>query len=258
MTAVLETRALRKTFGGLVATNTVDFTLPVGARHALIGPNGAGKTTFVNLLSGVLRPTSGEILLKGQPITHWPVHTRAMAGLTRTFQINQLFVDLTPLQTIVLALSQSAQAPVGMWKPFGSQSARVDEAAALLTRLGLGDALDRRVGSLPYGRQRMLEIAVALAGNPDVLLLDEPAAGVPDGEREQILDVIAALPDAVALVLIDHDMELVFRFAKSISVLVSGGMFAQGTPAEIAADPRVREAYLGEAGAPGHDGAARG
>lgn len=245
-TPVLETLALRKAFGGLVATNDVSFKLPAGARHALIGPNGAGKTTFVNLLTGVLQPTSGRILLQGEDITALPSYKRVKRGLARTFQINQLFADLTPLQHIVLAISQREDAATGWWRPVGTRRDIVEEAEALLRQLGLIDVRDQRTATIAYGKQRLLEIAVALAGKPAVLLLDEPAAGVPETERHQILDVIAQLPDSVTLVLIEHDMQLVFRFARTISVLVNGALFTEGPAAEIARDPRVKKVYLGE------------
>jgi branched-chain amino acid transport system ATP-binding protein len=243
---VLESRQLVKRFGGIIATDHVDFRLPEGARHALIGPNGAGKTTFVNLLSGVLTPTSGEIFLDGQNATNWSSRRRAHAGMARTFQINQLFADLTPLETLMLAIAERENAGWSWLRPVGTNSAFVDEAMALFIQLGIADIAHERVGQLAYGRQRLLEIAVALAQRPKVLLLDEPAAGVPEHEREQILDVVAALPKDVALILIEHDMHLVFRFAKTISVLVNGALFVEGTPDEIANDPRVRQVYLGE------------
>ncbi|MDB5641253.1 MAG: Amino acid/amide transporter ATP-binding protein 1, family [Hyphomicrobiales bacterium] len=243
---LLESRQLVKRFGGILATDHVDFTLPEGARHALIGPNGAGKTTFVNLLSGVLTPTSGEIFLDGVNVTGWSARRRAHAGMARTFQINQLFADLTPLETLVLTISERENAGWSWFRPVGSRADFVDEGMALLRQLGIEDIAHGRVGVLAYGKQRLLEIAVALAQKPKVLLLDEPAAGVPEHEREQILDVVAALPDNVALILIEHDMHLVFRFAKSISVLVNGGLFMEGTPEEVASDPRVRKVYLGE------------
>lgn len=246
MTPVLETQALRKTFGGLVATNDVSFRLPAGARHALIGPNGAGKTTLVNLLTGVLQPSAGRILLQGEDITGLPAHQRVQRGLARTFQINQLFAELTPLQHVVLAISQREDVATGWWRPLGSRSAIVDEAEALLRRLDLSDVRDRRTETIAYGRQRLLEIAVALAAKPAVLLLDEPAAGVPETERHQILDVIEALPAEVTLLLIEHDMQLVFRFARTISVLVNGALFVEGPAAEIARDERVKKVYLGE------------
>ena len=246
MNYVLETRSLYKSFGGIVATDNVSFKLPAGARHALIGPNGAGKTTFVNQLTGVLDPTSGQILFGGEDITNWTVRRRATAGIARTFQINQLFADLTPLETLLLTIAERDNAGWSWFRPVGSRGDFVDEAMGLLRQLGIEDIAHGRVGVLAYGRQRLLEIAVALAQKPKVLLLDEPAAGVPEHEREQILDVVAALPGDVALILIEHDMHLVFRFAKSISVLVNGGLFMEGTPEDIANDPRVRKVYLGE------------
>ncbi len=246
MSFVLETQGLCKSFGGIIATDNVSFQLPAGARHALIGPNGAGKTTFVNQLTGVLTPTSGKILFEGADITSWSVRRRATAGIARTFQINQLFADLSPLESVVLAISERENAASEWFKPLGSRADIVDEACTLLDTLGIGDVREARVGSLPYGKQRLLEIALALAAKPKLLLLDEPAAGVPESEREQILDVVARLPESVALVLIEHDMHLVFRFAKTISVLVNGALFCEGTAEEIARDPRVRQVYLGE------------
>jgi branched-chain amino acid transport system ATP-binding protein len=262
MAAVLETKALHKNFGGLTATNNVTFALPAGARHALIGPNGAGKTTFVNLLSGVLTATSGTVYLDGTDVTRWPSHRRAGAGLARTFQINQLFADFTPLETIVLAISQAKGLAARFLRRVGTDRSVVAAAADLLQRLTLGDVMHARVGSLPYGKQRLLEIAIAVASEPKVLLLDEPAAGVPESEREQILDVVAALPGEMALVLIEHDMDLVFRFAKSLTVLVNGGVLVEGSPHQIVNDPRVRQVYLGELHVEGFSqsvsGAARG
>ena len=243
---VLDSRQLVKRFGGILATDHVDFRLPEGARHALIGPNGAGKTTFVNQLSGVLKPTSGEIWLGGVDVTDWSARRRAHAGLARTFQINQLFADLTPIETLVLTIAERENAGWACMRAVGARTDFVTEAVQLLEQLGIGEIAHTRVGQLAYGKQRLLEIAVALAQKPKVLLLDEPAAGVPEHEREQILDVVAALPSSVALILIEHDMHLVFRFAKSISVLVNGGLFVEGTPEEIANDPRVRQVYLGE------------
>ncbi|WP_300297514.1 ABC transporter ATP-binding protein [Ferrovibrio sp.] len=243
---VLETRGLRKAFGGLIATNDVSFRLPAGARHALIGPNGAGKTTLVNLLTGVLQPTDGRILLNGRDVTTLPSHRRVQLGLARTFQINQLFPDLTPLETLVLAVAQREGKATGWWRPVGRRGELLDEAGDLLERLGIAEERDQPVATIAYGKQRLLEIAVALAAKPSVLLLDEPAAGVPEAERHQILDVVAALPDSVSLVLIEHDMQLVFRFAHTISVLVNGGLFMEGPAAEVARDPRVKQVYLGE------------
>ena len=245
--SALETHGLAKRFGGLVATNDVTFSLEKGARHALIGPNGAGKTTFVNLLTGVLPPSAGRVLLEGEDITRLKPEARVRRGLVRTFQINQLFADLTPLETLALAVGERLGEGTTWYRPVrGDVLAReVDEVA---TRFGLADVLDVRSDTLPYGKQRLLEIAVAFAWAPRVLLLDEPAAGVPAAGRQDILDAIAALPADVSVMLVEHDMDLVFSFAKRISVLVDGALLTEGTPEEIAADPRVRAVYLGEAG----------
>jgi len=245
--SALETHGLAKRFGGLVATNDVTFSLEKGARHALIGPNGAGKTTFVNLLTGVLPPSAGRVLLEGEDITRLKPEARVRRGLVRTFQINQLFADLTPLETLALAVGERLGEGTTWYRPVrGDVLAReVDEVA---TRFGLADVLDVRTDTLPYGKQRLLEIAVAFAWAPRVLLLDEPAAGVPAAERQDILDAIAALPADVSVMLVEHDMDLVFSFAKRISVLVDGALLKEGTPEEIADDPRVRAVYLGEAG----------
>jgi branched-chain amino acid transport system ATP-binding protein len=245
MTVALETRGLAKHFGGLVATRDVSFTLERGARQALIGPNGAGKTTFVNLLTGLLPPTAGQVLLAGEDVTRLAPEMRVRRGLVRTFQINQLFADLTPLETLALAVGERLGQGRRCVRAVGGDE-MAGEIEAVARRFGLTDVLDSRTDTLPYGRQRLLEIAVAFAWNPQVLLLDEPAAGVPEAERRDILDAIAALPADVSVLLIEHDMDLVFRFAKRISVLVDGGLLVEGEPATIAADPRVRAVYLGE------------
>jgi len=247
MTAVLETRGLAKRFGGLVATNDVTFTLERGARHALIGPNGAGKTTFINLLTGVLAPSTGTVLLGGEDVTHLKPDARVRRGLVRTFQINQLFADLTPLETLALAVGERLGQGRDWRRRVGAAGAVAEEVDAVAKRFGLADVLDARTDTLPYGKQRLLEIAVAFACAPKVLLLDEPAAGVPEAERRDILDAIAALPAEVAVLLIEHDTDLVFSFARRISVLVDGALFAEGESRAIAADPRVRAVYLGEA-----------
>jgi len=244
---VLETIGLEKKFGGLTATSNVSLTVEKGARHALIGPNGAGKTTLINLLTGVLRPTAGQIRLDGRDITGAAAHRRVKLGIARTFQINQLFADLTPLETVSLAVSERLGAGRDWWRLVGKRPELVDEVAQILESFRLTDVMDERTGILPYGKQRLLEIAVAVASRPRVLLLDEPAAGVPEDERHMILSIVAALPADVSVLLIEHDMELVFQFARRISVLVNGTMFVEGTPEEIARDPRVKEVYLGEA-----------
>jgi branched-chain amino acid transport system ATP-binding protein len=247
MTA-LQTQGLHKRFGGLHATRDVTLSVESGARHALIGPNGAGKTTLINLLTGVLRPDAGTIRLDGADITSLPTHARVRRGMARTFQVSQLFADFTPLQTVTLAISERHGHGRQWWRTIGNDRAIVDEATALLERFGLADARDRRVATLPYGRRRLLEIATAIASRPRLLLLDEPAAGVPEDERRDILASLDALPEHVAVLLIEHDMDLVFSFAKRISVLVDGALLIEGAPQDVARDASVRRAYLGEAG----------
>jgi len=246
MVLALQTLGLDKRFGGIVAANGVSLSVEKGARHALIGPNGAGKTTLVNLLTGLLQPTSGRILLDGQDITQVKPHKRVKLGLTRTFQINQLFLDLTPLETVGLAVSERLGFGGNWWRLVGSRPALVNEVVGVLERFRLADVMHMRTATLPYGKQRLLEIALAIASRPSVLLLDEPAAGVPEDERHAILSIVGALPNDVTVLLIEHDMDLVFKFATSISVLVNGALFVEGRPQEIARDPRVREVYLGE------------
>jgi ABC-type branched-subunit amino acid transport system ATPase component len=247
MSVALETVGLAKNFGALAATRDVSLCIERGARQALIGPNGAGKTTFINLLTGVLRPDRGRILLDGADVTGMAPHRRAHRGMARTFQINQLFPDLTPLETVALAVSERRGLGRRWWRPLLAHTDVLDEAAALLERFGLADVMRSRAAILPYGKQRLLEIAVAIASRPHVLLLDEPAAGVPEEERHEILSIVEALPEDVAVLLIEHDMDLVFSFARRISVLVDGALFVEGTPQDVAHDQRVREVYLGEA-----------
>jgi len=244
---VLETIALEKRFGGIVASSNVSLRVERGARHALIGPNGAGKTTLVNLLTGVLRPSAGRILLDARDITALKPHHRAKLGIARTFQINQLFADLTPLETISLAVCERLGIASDWRRVVGKPPLLTGEVAEVLEAFRLADVMDEKTSTLPYGKQRLLEIALAIAGRPRVLLLDEPAAGIPEAERHVILDIVAALPDDVSVLLIEHDMDLVFQFARRISLLVDGAVFVEGTPEEIARDARVKEVYLGEA-----------
>ena len=244
--AILETVGLEKRFGGIVAAQGVTLAIEKGARHALIGPNGAGKTTVINLLTGVLKPTAGRILLDGRDITALEPHQRVRLGMARTFQINQLFLDLTPLETIGLAVSERLGAGRDWWRLVGSTAAVTGEIAEIVERFRLADVMHERTAILPYGKQRLLEIALAFACRPHVLLLDEPAAGVPEAERHELLATIAALPAEVTVLLIEHDMDLVFSFADRISVLVNGSLFVDGAPEDVARDPRVKAVYLGE------------
>jgi branched-chain amino acid transport system ATP-binding protein len=242
----LETRELRKSFGALTVANAVDFRLEHGARHALIGPNGAGKTTFVELVTGALQPNAGQIHLDGADITHLPQAARVKRGLARTFQITALFSRLSVLENVCLAVCERQGVGGGLFRPAGHYRAAIEEAYALLERLGLEDDALRPVNMLAYGRQRLIEIAVSLALLPKVLLVDEPAAGVPSSESGTIIDVVERLPSDIALLIIEHDMDLVFRLAQRITVLVQGSILVEGPPAAIAADPEVRRVYLGE------------
>jgi len=247
MTAALEVRGLCKSFGGLKVTDSVSFSLPVGARQALIGPNGAGKTTLINLLTGSLRPSSGQVLLQGSDITGMPAHRRVRRGLTRTFQINALFPQLRVREAVTLSACQAHHAGwlTRCFAPLPKRRQAADRADGTLRQLGLAGDAHRLIGELAYGRQRLVEIALALVSEPKVLLLDEPAAGIPEGESADMFDTLAQLPPDISVLLIEHDMELVFRFAQRITVLVAGALMVEGTPSEVANDPRVREVYLG-------------
>ena len=246
MTAVLETRKLCKRFGALTVAENIDFRLEAGARHALIGPNGAGKTTFVNMLTGRLPPSSGRILLGRDDITDARQAARVKRGLGRTFQINTLFRSLPVLDNVALGIAERAGIAGSLWRPASAFRDIRDEAMELLATLALAEDAARPVLDLPYGKQRLVEIAIALGLKPQVLLLDEPAAGVPSAETERILRVLDALPVDIAILIIEHDMDLVFRFARRITVLVQGEVLVEGTPGEIASDRRVHEVYLGE------------
>ena len=242
---VLSAQGLVKLFGGITATNDVTLNLHKGARHALIGPNGAGKTTLINLLTGVLEPSAGKIVLEGQDITRLAPHQRVKRGMVRTFQINQLFDSLTPLETLALTVSQHRRLGARWWQPLGKGPGVAERCEQLLAQFHLTEVMNQVTRELAYGKRRLLEIAIALACEPRVLLLDEPVAGVPAGEREELLQTVAALPAEVSVLLIEHDMDLVFSFAKRMTVLVNGTVLTEGDPDTIANDPRVKEVYLG-------------
>ena len=242
---VLQAHGLVKRFGGITATDHVNLSLKLGARHALIGPNGAGKTTLINLLTGVLTPTEGRIELLGQDISRLPSHLRVARGLVRTFQINQLFASMTPLQTLAMVVSQRRAQGGHWWQRLGQDPAVVARCEELLALFRLTEVMHQNTAALPYGKRRLLEMAIALACEPRVLLLDEPVAGVPAGEREELLHTVAALPADVSVLLIEHDMDLVFEFADRITVLVNGAVLTEGTPEVIANDPQVKAVYLG-------------
>ncbi len=243
----LATRGLDKRFGSLVVARNVEIVLPQGMRYALIGPNGAGKTTLINMMTGMVRPDAGRILLGSEDITALEPEQRVKRGLARTFQINTLFPQLSALEAVTLAVCERRGLTVNWWRRLTVYRDAVDEAFEILASLRLSDNCIRPTHALAYGEQRLLEIALALATRPRVLLLDEPAAGVPPGESTALFAAIAGLPEDIAVLFIEHDMNIVFRFASRIIVMVGGSVLTEGTPQEIAADPRVREAYLGGA-----------
>jgi branched-chain amino acid transport system ATP-binding protein len=242
---VLSTRKLNKSFGSLVVASDIEISLPRGVRYALIGPNGAGKTTLINLMTGMLRPDTGQILLDGADITRLEPQARVKRGLVRTFQINTLFPDLTALESVTLAICERRGFSPTWWRELPHYREAADEAFEILKSLSLGEHAYRATRELAYGQQRLLEIALSLATKPHVLLLDEPAAGVPKEESEGLFEAIAGLSEDITILFIEHDMDVVFRFASRIIVMVSGSILVEGTPQEIAADPQVREVYLG-------------
>ena len=245
MTPALRTSGLGKHFGGIRAVTGVSLALPRGARHAIIGPNGAGKTTLINLLTGMLSPSEGDVYLDEDRVTHLRPDRRVKRGLARTFQINNLFPDLTVMQSMLLAVCEQRGVAVDPWRPIWSCGEEIAAARAVLRLLHLDGAEDTVVRQLPYGDQRLVEIALALACKPRVLLLDEPAAGVPKGESQALFRAIAGLPDEVTVLFVEHDMDIVFRFAQRITVLVSGAILTEGAPEDIARDPMVKQVYLG-------------
>jgi branched-chain amino acid transport system ATP-binding protein len=242
---VLSAQGLVMKFGGITATNNVTLNLKKGARHALIGPNGAGKTTLINLLTGVLEPTSGKIILEGQDISQLAPHQRVRRGMVRTFQINQLFDTLTPLETLAMVVSQQQGLGSKWWQALGVKKNVTERCEQLLEQFHLTAVMSQETRVLAYGKRRLLEIAIALACEPRVLLLDEPVAGVPAGEREELLQTVADLPADVSVLLIEHDMDLVFSFANRMTVLVNGTVLTEGDPEQIANDPQVKAVYLG-------------
>ncbi len=243
----LATRRLNKSFGSLIVAADIQISLPQGVRYALIGPNGAGKTTLINLMTGMLRPEAGQILLGQDDITVLPPEQRVRRGLVRTFQINSLFPHLTALESVALAVCERRRVAETWWRQITAYRDEVDEAYDILDKLNLAAVCHRLTRELAYGQQRLLEIALALATRPKVLLLDEPAAGVPREESQELFAAITSLPRDITVLFIEHDMELVFRFASRVIVMVGGRVLVEGTPHEIANDPRVRAVYLGKA-----------
>jgi branched-chain amino acid transport system ATP-binding protein len=249
MTApVLAATGLTKRFGGIQVTNKVDLTLEAGARHALIGPNGAGKTTLVGLLSGVLTPDAGRIMLRGQDVTHLPPAARVKLGLVRTFQVNSLFPQLTVFQNVFLAACEHHGIGRAMLRTAARQTKAAESTWRVLGSLGLENDAARRIAEIAYGRQRLVEIAIALVLEPSVLLLDEPAAGIPSADLPTLLAAIGGLASEIAILLIEHDMHIVRRFARTVTVLAAGAVLESGSPDEVMNSPRVRSVYLGKSG----------
>ncbi|MDN4576048.1 branched-chain amino acid ABC transporter ATP-binding protein [Pandoraea cepalis] len=245
MSAALDIQGLSKRFGQLDVTRNVSLSLPVGARHALIGPNGAGKSTLMNLLTGVLKPNAGVVRVGGTDVTSMPSHQRVKLGLARTFQLNTLFDTLTVAENVALALSARSGLDGRVGKPMASRPVVVEEAAERLRVLGMLDLAGKRIDELAYGQRRQVEIALGLALDPKVLLLDEPVAGVPSGQGRKLFELLERLPEDVAVMVIEHDMDLVFRFARRITVLVEGAVLMEGEKDDVRRDPRVRDIYLG-------------
>ena len=247
MTELLQVNQLCRSFGALQVTRNVSFSLAQGDRIALIGPNGAGKTSLVNLISGSLRASSGTVRFKGRDVTALDQAERARLGLIRTYQVTRLFRAMTVADNVRLALLQRARQSMRMFRPVAEMRELEEKTQRVLQLLQLADRHGTTVDRLAYGEQRLVEIALAIALEPQVLLLDEPAAGVPQGESHVIFSALSRLPGEMAVMLIEHDMDLVFRFAKEIVVLVAGAVMLRGTPAQVAQDDRVRQLYLGEA-----------
>ncbi|MBP1845839.1 branched-chain amino acid transport system ATP-binding protein [Rhizobium petrolearium] len=245
MSALFEVRNLRKSFGGLVVTNDVSLAMAPGDRVALIGPNGAGKTTFVNLVAGNLRPDSGHVFLGGEDVTRLKAAKRVRRGLIRSFQVTRLFQDMTPEEHVALAILQRERQAGKMFGHYSGKPEVMDEVRKILDRLGLIELSHLKVREIAYGQQRLLEIALAMALRPRMLLLDEPAAGVPQSETTRIEQALNSLPPDLAVLMIDHDMDLVFRFARRVVVLAAGTVIFDGSPKDVTQDQRVREAYLG-------------
>ncbi|MDQ0455812.1 ABC transporter ATP-binding protein [Rhizobium paknamense] len=245
MTAVLEVSGLNKSFGGLAVTNNVSLSLEPGDRTVLIGPNGAGKTTFVNLVTGNLSPTSGTVRVAGEDVTRLSASERVRRGLVRSFQVTRLFQDMTPEEHVALAILQRQGKTGRMFGHYAAMAPVMEEVRDILGTLGLLPLAETRVREIAYGQQRLLEIALAMALRPKILLLDEPAAGVPSTETARIEQALDRLPADLAVLMIEHDMDLVFRFAKRVVVLAAGTVIFDGDPRAVTENAEVRAAYLG-------------
>lgn len=251
---VLSTANLQKRFGNTVVADNISFAIGAGEQRAIIGPNGAGKTSFVGLLTGMLRPDSGSIQLAGQDITRQSAHRRVKLGIVRTFQITSIFRNLTVLENLFLARSENVGVSTAMWRPASSQDEILTTVESILERLGIADDRHRTVSEISYGKQRLIEVGIALCLDPKVLILDEPAAGLPDDETSRLLDIIKRMPSELAIVMIEHDMDVVKRFATEITVLVRGRVLMTGAPQDVLASEEVRDVYLGHIAPPPAEG----
>ena len=245
-TRLLEIGNLQKRFGGIVATDRVALTVEQGEIHALIGPNGAGKTTLIAQISGSLAPDSGRIAFLGEDVTALPQHSRVTRGLARSYQITSIFKRFSVAQNLSLAVQARSGSSFAFWRPVASETGLVDEARTIAAQVGLAERFDAVAGSLAHAEQRNLEVGLALATNPKLLLLDEPMAGMGPDESRRMIDLITRLREKVSVLLVEHDMDAVFRLADRISVLVNGAIIATGTPDEIRTNAEVKRAYLGD------------
>jgi branched-chain amino acid transport system ATP-binding protein len=243
--ALLRTEHLARAFGSLIVTNDVNLTVAAGERHVIIGPNGAGKTSLINQIGGQLAPSSGRIFVKGIDITGWSPNRVSRMGVARTFQRNNLFQNLSVVENLRLALEARGGRPLDFFTPVERAGDLIGQAEALMRRVHLAGDSARLARSLSYGEQRQLEIGIALAGEPDLLLLDEPTSGMSPAETQRMIELIAGLPRALSILMIEHDMKVVFSLADRITVLYYGEVLASGPPGEIQANARVREVYLG-------------
>ena len=244
--ALLRIESLAKRFGGVVATDRVSLDVAEGEIHALIGPNGAGKTTLIAQISGSLAPDAGRIQFAGADVTAMPQHDRVRSGLARSYQITSIFRRFSVAENLSLAVQARSGSSFGFWHPVAREARLIDEAHAIASDVGLGSRAGTVASSLAHAEQRSLEVGLALATNPKLLLLDEPMAGMGPDESQRMIELIQRLRERVSVLLVEHDMDAVFRLADRISVLVNGAIIATGTPAEIRTNPDVKRAYLGD------------
>ncbi|MBB5803507.1 branched-chain amino acid transport system ATP-binding protein [Saccharothrix ecbatanensis] len=244
MTSVVQVRAVTVAFGGLRALSGIDLDIAQGERLAILGPNGAGKTTLFNVIAGDIAPTAGAVVIRGQDCTHRPSRHRPRLGLARTYQKARAFAGLTVRENIYLAIAGRRGRHRALWPSSVDRRLR-DEAAEVAARVWLSGQLDAVAGELAHGQRRQLELAMAIAAQPDVLLLDEPASGLSRGERERLVELLESLDDRLTLLLIEHDMDIAFRIAQRVVVMADGVQVMAGSPEQVRADPHVHRIYLG-------------